>query len=173
MVENSAYQQKRNKNKEVTSKPRRRPNPWRGDSMFRPPQNKNMKMKPLPVYLPALGRNNKKVTTNTEERLTNVLKTKNNIAVITNVNKPRNNRERAAQNLINRVAKYYTEYMQSNGPSSGASKILLKRAVYSLPMEAKVSAALIAASSVYGTAKFLKSRGKYVIPFILASLTKK
>ncbi len=173
MVENSARNMNKQNNKNVTSKPKRRPNPWMGESMFREPKNELPPMKPMRIYFPSKQRNNKKVKTNTRERLENILKTKNNILIIKNTTKSMNNREKAAQNLINRGIKYYREYMQSEGPSSGAPKILFKRAVYSLPNEAKVAAVLIAAASVYRTAKFMKNKGKYIFPFVLASMARK
>lgn len=174
MVENSARNLYKPNNKNVTSKRRRRPNPWAGESMFRPPKNNLPPMTPMRIYFPSLKKNNnKKVKTTPKERIENIMKLKNKISILLNASIPMQNRENAAKVAANLSKKYYTEYIQSEGPSSGAPKILLKRYARNTSNQTKIIAALIAASSVYGTTRFLKNKGKYILPFVLASMARK
>lgn len=189
MRNNSAYEGSPNR--------RRPPNPWIGESMFGETKTRprqvirrsvlvNRKTVNSNVNLNTLKLNNinrltnaqknklnlqiKKRGINAREKFTNLIKTRNNSKVLLNKNANSKNRNRAAQNIVNRVGKYYTEYMYSEGPSSGSSAIVLKRIAASLPIEAKAAASVLAASSVYGAVKFANRHRKQVLPVVTAIL---
>lgn len=190
MRNNSAY--------EGPPQRRRPPNPWIGESMFRAPKTApkgqvmrrpiftNRKNKNQNVNLDKITLNNlnnltnaqknklnleiKKRGINVREKFNNLMKTRNNARVLINKSANKENRNRAAQNIVNRVGKYYTEYMYSEGPSSGAAQIAIKKIAMSLPIEAKAAASALAVSGVYGAVKFADKHRKQVLPAVVAIL---
>lgn len=171
---NSAYD--RNNSSKKRS---RRPDPWAGESMFSTP--KNRKFTPRSLFPETRVNKNKthnvKTTRkriNMKERLENVVKTINNSSKLVDTQATMNVRERAAQNLIDRVAKHTMDYMHSNGPSSGASKILVKRIAMSLPIEAKaavVALTLATGYAGYRTVQLARKYPRYVLPTVISVLS--
>ena len=172
MPENSARNIHRNNNKKnVTSRVRRRPNPWAGESMFRVP-NKEIKTKPIPVYLPKLQRTPKpvplppppKTIVNQLKYVSsiggNVFKSGLNIMKVTNTSVNMNERRKRSQNVVNRFIRQFKIYMESNGPSSGAAKIFAMEAFKKVPASQKAGLLLVALAAVYGSATAVKQHGK-------------
>jgi hypothetical protein len=176
---------------------RRPPNPWIGQSMFRSTKNRPSRVIRRPVFTSRKNQNQnvnvntltlnnlnklsnaqknkldvqiKKRGINARTKFNNLMKTRNNSKVLLNKNANTKNRNKAAQNIVNRVGKYYTEYMYSEGPSSGAAGIVIRKIAASLPIEAKAAAAAVVVSGAYGAVKFADKHRKRVIPAVVAIL---
>ena len=175
---------------------RRPPNPWIGQSMFRSNKNRPSRVIRRPVFAPTRKNQNvnldtltfnninkltnaqknklnvqiKKRGINARTKFNNLMKTRNNSKVLLNKNANTKNRNKAAQNIENRVGKYYTEYMYSEGPSSGAAGIVIRKIAASLPIEAKAAAAAVVVSGAYGAVKFANKHRKQVLPTVVAIL---
>ena len=188
MRNNSAY--------EGTPQRRRPPNPWLGESMFTTTKNRPSRVIRRPVLAPTRKNQNVNINTlklnnlnklsnaqknkldlqlkkhgiNMRKKFNNLMKTRNNSKVLLNKNANTRNRNQAAQNIVNRVGKYYTEYMYSEGPSSGAAGIVIRKIAMSLPIEAKAAAAAVVVSGAYGAVKFADKHRKRVIPAVVAIL---
>lgn len=165
---------RKNKVNEVTSKVRRKPNPWAGESMFRAPPNTKITSYPRVTFKnPFNKKPRNKVTVTPVEMAKNFVNTIKNLKRITNTNQPMNVREQKVKNTVNRVVKEYRAYMNSEGPSSGAPKLFLKEAMTRTPDELKVLAAAIIASAGYGAYTFTQRYKKFILPTILTLLLKK
>lgn len=142
---------------------KQKPNPWRGRSMFQPtppPSRVNFRFNRKP-------RN--KVTVTPIEMAQNFINTVKDMKVITNTNQPKNIREVKVKNTYNRAVKQFRAYMNSEGPSSGASQLFVKETLSRTPPELKILVSAIMLSAGYCAMKYRR----FIIPFIFAMLLKK